>query len=132
MLSQEESDRLCQVGPGTPMGNLLRRYWHPVAPLADLERAPVIALRLLGEDLALFRSTRGELGLVQARCPHRGVSLAYGIPDEGGLRCANHGWCFDKTGACLEQPFEDTLNPASRFKDKVRIAAYPVEVMGGL
>lgn len=114
------------------MGELLRRYWHPVATTADLERGPVRGVKILGEELVLFRTTRGAVGLVQRRCPHRGVSLAYGMPDEDGLRCSNHGWCFDRTGACVSQPFEDTVNPNGRFKDKIRVVAYPVEELGDL
>ena len=85
-----------------------------------------------GGDLALYRSDRGEPGLVQQRCPHRSASLAYGIPDEDGLRCPYHGWYFNKAGQCLAQPYDDTENPASTFKDKITITAYPVEEMGGL
>lgn len=129
MLSREENERLTRVGPGTPMGNLLRRYWHPVAATAELENEPVLAVRILGEDLALYRSERGELGLVARRCAHRGASLAYGIPEAQGLRCPYHGWLYDKTGRCLEQPAE---SETSTFRQRIRIAAYPVQEMGGL
>ena len=108
MLTERENDRLSRVGPGTPMGNMLRRYWHPVATVPDLDREKVLALRILGEDLALYRSDRGEPGLVQQRCPHRSASLAYGIPDEDGIRCPYHGWYFNKAGQCLAQPYDDT------------------------
>jgi 5,5'-dehydrodivanillate O-demethylase len=86
MLSKDANDRLTRVGPGTPMGNLLRRYWHPVATTAQLAKEPVLPVKLLGENLALYRSPTGELGLVAERCPHRGASLVYGIPEDGGLR----------------------------------------------
>jgi len=132
MLTERENDRLSRVGPGTPMGNMLRRYWHPVATIPDLDREKVLAVRILGEDLALYRSDRGEIGLVQQRCPHRSASLAYGIPDEEGIRCPYHGWYFNKAGQCLAQPYDDTENLASTFKDKITITAYPVEEMGGL
>src|SRR5438067_6473234 len=129
MLTQEMNERLTRVGPGTPMGDLLRRYWHPLATSTELAREPVLAVKLLGENLALYRTDRGELGLVAQRCPHRGASLAYGIPENEGLRCPYHGWKFSPTGDCLEQPAE----PAeSSFKDRIRIPAYPVQELGGL
>lgn len=129
MLSKEMNDRLTRLGPGTPMGNLLRRYWYPIARTPELDEEPVLAITLLGENLALFRSDDGRLGLVSQRCPHRGASLAYGIPEEDGLRCPYHGWKFSRTGQCLEQPAE----PAdSSFKDRIRVPAYPVQELGGL
>lgn len=129
MLSKELNERLTRVGNGTPMGNLLRRYWLPVARTPELDRESVLAVRVLGEDLALFRSASGRLGLVAQRCAHRGASLAYGIPEEDGLRCAYHGWRFDRSGQCNDQPAEP---PESTFKDCVQIAAYPVQELGGL
>jgi 5,5'-dehydrodivanillate O-demethylase len=111
------------------MGNLLRRYWHPVASMMELDHEPVLAVTVLGENLALYRSESGGLGLVAQRCPHRGASLAYGIPEDDGLRCAYHGWKFDAYGQCLEQPAE----PAdSTFCQRIRIPAYSVQEMGGL
>jgi 5,5'-dehydrodivanillate O-demethylase len=132
MATQEENDRLTQIGPGTPMGNLLRCYWHPVGTEAELAAEPVHRVRWFGENLTLFRSERGEYGLIEAHCPHRCMSLEYGIPDECGLRCAYHGWLFDAAGRCLEQPFEDLTHPGGHFKDEIRIKAYPVEALGGL
>jgi 5,5'-dehydrodivanillate O-demethylase oxygenase subunit len=129
MLSKEANERLTQVGMGTPMGELLRRYWYPVATLPELLQEPVLAVTLLGENLALYRTNSGELGLIAQRCPHRGASLAYGIPEEDGLRCPYHGWKFSRTGNCLEQPAEPE---DSTFKDRVHIPAYPVQEMGGL
>jgi 5,5'-dehydrodivanillate O-demethylase oxygenase subunit len=129
MLSKEANERLTQVGLGTPMGELLRRYWHPVATVPELLQEPVLAVTLLGENLALYRTEQGELGLVSQRCPHRGASLAYGIPEVDGLRCPYHGWKFSRAGQCLEQPAEP---PESSFKDRVHIPAYPVQEMGGL
>ena len=76
------------------MGELQRRYWHPIATLPELDEEPVLAVKLLGERLALYRTEAGDLGLVSERCPHRGASLAYGIPEEDGLRCPYHGWKF--------------------------------------
>jgi 5,5'-dehydrodivanillate O-demethylase len=129
MLSKEANERLSQVGPGTPVGELLRRYWHPIATLGELLREPVLAVKLLGENLALYRTEAGELGLVSERCPHRGASLAYGIPEEDGLRCPYHGWKFSGTGHCLEQPAEPD---DSTFKHRISIPAYPVQELGGL
>jgi 5,5'-dehydrodivanillate O-demethylase oxygenase subunit len=129
MLTREMNGRLTQVGAGTPAGELLRRYWWPIATVAELDIEPVLAVTLLGENLALYRTDAGELGLVAQRCPHRGASLAYGIPEQDGLRCPYHGWKFNASGHCLEQPAE----PAdSTFKDRVRIPAYPVHELGGL
>jgi 5,5'-dehydrodivanillate O-demethylase oxygenase subunit len=129
MLTKEANERLTRVGPGTPMGNLMRRYWHAIATAAELDREPVLPVKILGENLALYRSPNGELGLTAERCPHRGASMVYGIPEDGGLRCPYHGWKFSNEGTCLEQPAE----PAnSTFKHRVRIPAYPVQELGGL
>jgi 5,5'-dehydrodivanillate O-demethylase len=131
MTTQEENDRLTRIGPGTPMGNLLRRYWHPVGTETELLEEPVQRVRWFGEDLTLFRTERGEYGLVEDRCPHRCMSLEFGIPEECGLRCAYHGWLFDAQGRCLEQPFEDLTHLESRYKDEIRIKAYPCQALGG-
>jgi len=98
MLTAEENARLTQVGPGTPMGELMRRYWMPIRPYSQLLEEQVLPVRILGEDLVLFKSLKGELGLVGERCPHRLANLGLGIPDDGGLRCAYHGWLFSPTG----------------------------------
>ena len=132
MLTQQENERLTQVGPGTPMGELMRRYWHPIAAAAELDERPTKAVRLLGEDLVLYRDRSGTLGLIERFCPHRRVDLSYGIPEEHGLRCMYHGWMMDETGQCIEQPFEETVHPDGRFKEKVKVAGYPVEELGGL
>ena len=132
MLTEQENERLTQVGPGTPMGNLLRRYWHPVATLPDIEREQVMGVRILGEDLVLYKTRKGEMGLIQQRCPHRSASLAYGIPAENGLRCEYHGWVYSPEGCCVEQPFEEMDHENANFKDRIRVDAYPVEVSGGL
>ena len=128
MLSAEKNERLTRVGPGTPMGELLRRYWWPVATHDMVGRMPV-KRRLLGEDLVLFRDAGGRLGLLGERCPHRRASLSLGCTEQQGLRCGYHGWLFDADGNCLEQPGE----PAeSTFKDRIRATAYRVEELGGL
>ena len=129
MLSKELNERLTRVGPGTPGGNLLRRYWHPVAPAIDVAKPVVKKIRILGEDLVLFRDRSGTLGLLAERCPHRRISLSIGVPEKHGLRCGYHGWCFDATGQCLEQPSEPE---GSSFKDRIRTTAYRVEELGGL
>src|SRR6266508_1913672 len=129
MLTGELNQQLTRVGPGTPCGDLLRRYWWPVAVAAQLDEEPVLPVRLLGESLALYRTPTGAIGLVAQRCPHRGASLAYGIPEDAGLRCPYHGWMFDGTGACLEMLAEP---PESTFKHRVRIPAYPVQELVGL
>jgi 5,5'-dehydrodivanillate O-demethylase len=132
MLTAEQNRLLTEVGPGTPMGGLLRRYWMPVAGVSEFDRTPIKAVRLFGEDLVLYRDMGGTFGLVDRHCPHRRADLSYGFVEEHGIRCNYHGWCFDEAGACLEQPFEDVANPDARFRDKVRITSYPVETKGGL
>ena len=132
MLSQEENDLLTRVGPGTAMGDYLRRYWHPVAGVAEFETRATKPIRLFGEDLVLFRDLSGRYGLVQRRCPHRGADLAYGMIEENGLRCNYHGWCFDTAGTCVEQPFEDAVRGASAGRGNVDARAYPVEERAGM
>jgi 5,5'-dehydrodivanillate O-demethylase len=129
MLSKELNERLTRVGPGTPGGELLRRYWQPIGGVAELDENPVKKVRLLGEDLVLYRDRSGNLGLIDEPCPHRRVSMEYGIPEEEGLRCPYHGWLFNHTGQCTEQPAEPWN---STFKDRVRTKAYPVQALGGL
>ncbi len=129
MLTQEQNERLTKVGPGTPMGELMRRYWQPIAAYSELSAHPTKAIRLLGEDLVLFKDRSGTLGLIGASCAHRRVHLLYGIPEDNGLRCPYHGWLYDSTGQCLEMPAEA---PESTFPSRVRLKAYPVEELGGL
>ena len=130
MLTAEQNERLTRVGPGTPAGELLRRYWHPVALAADLTAEnPTKCLRILGEDLVLFRTPDGEVGLLHDRCPHRGASLSYGRVESRGVACPYHGWLFDNKGNCLETPAE----PAeSQFCHTVKQKAYPVQKLAGL
>ncbi|GAC1326459.1 MAG: Rieske 2Fe-2S domain-containing protein [Chloroflexota bacterium] len=131
MLTREENEALCRVGPGTLMGNLLREYWVPAALSSELstpESDPVRIL-LLGEHLIAFRDTTGTVGLLAHTCPHRGASLFFGRNEEVGLRCVYHGWKFDVTGACIDMPNE----PAeSDFKSKVRARAYPTRERNGI
>jgi phthalate 4,5-dioxygenase oxygenase subunit len=131
MLSSEENERITRVGPGTPMGNVMRRYWQPAALSSELpepDGAP-IRVRLLGEDLIAFRDSRGAVGLLSANCPHRRAPMFFARNEECGLRCVYHGWKFDVTGACVDMPSE----PAdSLFKTKVAIDSYPVHEGGGI
>lgn len=132
MLTAKENDLLTQVDPGTPGGELMRRYWHPIAAAAELEEKPTKAVRLLGEDLVLYRDLSGQHGLIERFCAHRRVNLEYGIPEEQGLRCMYHGWKYDETGQCVEQPFEETVRPEARFKDKIKLKGYPVQELAGV
>ena len=129
MLTVEQNERLTKVGPGTPMGELMRRYWHPVAVASDLDTDPVKSVTLLGESLVLYRDQKGRHGLIDDRCPHWRFSLLYGIPEEQGLRCPYHGWMFNETGQCVEMPGEA---PDSSFPSRVKINGYPVQELGGL
>ena len=132
MLTAEQNERLTRVGPGTPMGDLMRRYWHPIAAISQFKTRHSQTVRLLGEDLVLYQDKSGTFGLIGSQCPHRKMSMIYGIPEERGLRCAYHGWVFGEDGACLEQPYEETEDPEGRFKEKVAIKSYPVEVLAGM
>ncbi|HEV7664728.1 MAG TPA: Rieske 2Fe-2S domain-containing protein [Chloroflexota bacterium] len=129
MLSQAENKLLTRVGPGTAMGNLLRRFWQPFALTSELPEpdSDPIRVRLLGEDLVAFRDSNGEVGLLAANCPHRGASLFFGRNEEAGLRCVYHGWKFSRDGICRDMPNE----PAeSDFRSRVRAVSYPVEAHG--
>src|SRR5262245_37952400 len=130
MLTKEQNDLVTQTGPGTPGGELLRRYWQPAALSEELPPggAP-LPVRLLGEDLVLFRDEDGRPGLLGLHCAHRGADLSYGRLEDGGLRCLYHGWLYDVTGRCLEQPGEPA---GSTFCERVRQRAYPCREVGGL
>ena len=107
MLTREENETLTRVGRGTPGGELLRRYWQPVAAAGELTYAkPIKAVKILGEELVVYKDKNGRYGLVGEHCPHRKASLAFGRVDEQGIRCPYHGWKYDHTGKCLEQPAE--------------------------
>ena len=128
-LTPEENDLLCRVGRGTPMGEMMRRYWVPACLSEELPEPDCdpIRLRVLGEDLIAFRDTEGRAGVMQERCPHRGASLFFGRNEEGGLRCLYHGWKMDVEGNVLETPCE----PAeSRMRFHIKHEAYPVVEQG--
>lgn len=129
MLSRSQQTLLTEVGPGTPMGQLLRRYWLPAAASCEVAAGAVKPVRLLGEDLVLYRDTSGRMGLVAESCPHRGTSLATACVDADGIRCPYHGWKFDAAGKCLETPAEPDGSPLPR---RIRTTAYPVQELGGL
>jgi 5,5'-dehydrodivanillate O-demethylase len=128
MLTIEMNDRLTRVGPGTPCGELMRRYWIPIAPFAQLLDNPVRKIRILGEDLVLYRDRSEGLGLIGDRCLHRKVDLQHGIPDTNGLRCPYHGWLFGADGNCLERPLE--MHPERPIQQK--LTGYPVQELGGM
>jgi 5,5'-dehydrodivanillate O-demethylase oxygenase subunit len=132
VLSQSRNELLTQIGNGTPMGDLLRRYWMPIAGVSELRSSPVKPVRLMGEDLVLYRDLRGTYGLVDRHCPHRRADLSYGFVEECGIRCNYHGWLYDETGQCIAQPYEDTAHPEVNLKEKIRTTAYPVAAKGGL
>src|SRR5437660_7033992 len=124
MITAEQNRQLTETGAGTPMGELLRRYWWPIAATIDLDKEPVQPIRLLSENLTLFRTARGELGLVGPKCAHRAISLAYGIPQENGLRCCYHGWTYDTEGHVIDMPFEPACLP-------LKIPSYPSRSSAG-
>jgi phenylpropionate dioxygenase-like ring-hydroxylating dioxygenase large terminal subunit len=130
MLNVHDNELLTRTGPGTPMGELFRRFWQPVLLAAELpepDGAPV-RLRVLSEDLVAFRDTDGQVGIVDAYCPHRRAGMFFGRNEECGLRCVYHGWKFDVHGTCVDMPSEPR---DSTFKDKVKIKAYPTTEYGG-
>lgn len=126
MLTREENEFLTRIGPGTPMGNLIRQYWIPFLISTELPQpdGPQLRVRLLGEDLIAFRTTSGQVGLVAQGCLHRGASLFFGRNEEHGIRCAYHGWKFDLIGACVEMPNE---SQECQFKEKVRLDAMIIQ-----
>jgi phenylpropionate dioxygenase-like ring-hydroxylating dioxygenase large terminal subunit len=130
MITAEQNELMTRVGPGSPGGRLLRRYWQPAALADELEgERAVRPVRLLGEDLVLFRDGAGRCGLLERACPHRRADLSYGRLEDGGLRCAFHGWLFDATGRCLETPAEPE---GSRLCESVRTRSYPVVERNGI
>jgi nitrite reductase/ring-hydroxylating ferredoxin subunit len=130
MMSSQQNERLTRIGQGTAAGNLMRMYWQPAALVDELlDDRPVKAVRLLGQDLVLFRDDAGRYGLLDRDCPHRGADLAYGRLEDGGLRCLFHGWLFDVDGTCRETPAEPEGSTLCRH---VRQRSYPVEERGGI
>jgi 5,5'-dehydrodivanillate O-demethylase len=129
MLSKAENDELTQVGPGTPMGELLRHYWYPVCMTRELAEFPIKTVKLLGESFVVYRLPTGVYGISAERCPHRGASMAYGMVEDRGLRCGYHGWLYDTSGRCLEQPAE----PAdSSYKNKICLKSGHAQQLGGM
>src|SRR4051794_40642988 len=131
MLSKADNEYLCRVGPGTPMGNLMREYWMPAIRSDELPApdCPPLRVRLLGEDLIAFRVSTGQVGLIQNSCPHRGASLFFGRNEEEGLRCVYHGWKSNVGGEGVDMPTE----PAeSALKTKVDAVASPTRERGGI
>jgi 5,5'-dehydrodivanillate O-demethylase oxygenase subunit len=129
MLDEQTNDMLCRVGRGTPAGELLRRYWMPIAPRAEIDEVIKRPVKLLGEDLIVYKDGLGRYGLLAEHCSHRAASLWYGKIDGEGIRCPYHGWKYDLTGRCLDQPAEPK---DSTYKDSIHHTAYPVQEMGGM
>ena len=132
MLSVEKNQQLTQVGPGTPMGEVLRRHWHPIPGVDELDRHAIKAVRLLGEDLVLFKDLSGHYGLIDRHCAHRRADLSYGFVEATGIPCNYHGWQFNAQGQCVAAPFEDQVDPQCRLRQKVQLKAYPVQAKAGL
>jgi phenylpropionate dioxygenase-like ring-hydroxylating dioxygenase large terminal subunit len=129
MISREQNELMTRIGPGTPAGKLLRRYWQPVALVDEMKGArPVKAVRLFSEDLVLYKTDVGY-GLMQRHCPHRGADLAYGRIEPDGLRCSFHGWKFDSAGKCVETPAEPG---GSRLCEHIKTVSYPVVEKSGI
>src|SRR5438067_1008579 len=130
MLTKEENELLTQTGPDTPCGDFMRRYWQPVALSEELPPdGPPVAVRVLGEDLVVFRDGQGRLGLLGRWCSHRGTDLRFGDIEAMGLRCAYHGWLYDVKGACLEMPLEPD---DTELRAQVHHRAYPCQEQAGL
>src|SRR5437588_8171278 len=131
MLSKIGNEAVCRVGPGTPMGQLMREYWVPALLSSELPQpdSDPVRVMLLGEQLIAFRDSNGKPALIQNHCPHRGASLFFGRNEEAGLRCVYHGWKFDVQGNCVDMPNE----PAeSDFRTKVKAVAYPTQERNGI
>jgi len=127
-LTKEQNEEMTRVGKGTPMGELLRRYWWPVGISADLQNRPTL-IRILGEDLVLFRDGTGRVGLLEPVCSHRRANLCIGNIEKQGLRCRYHGWLYDINGKVLHTPGEPA---ASKFHETISHLSYPAQELGGL
>src|SRR5215472_16614717 len=133
MLTKAQNETLTRTGPGTAMGALFRRFWVPVLLSRELpeREGPPVRVRLMGEDLIAFRDSEGKVGLVEPRCPHRGANLFFGRNEEGGIRCAYHGWKFDVRGRCLEVPTMPRDAPTyEHLRGRAGIVAYPTREWG--
>ncbi len=131
MLSARDNELVSKAGPGTPLGEVFRRYWHPILISNELPEpgCPPVRVKVLNEQLVAFRDNEGRVGLIDEACPHRNASMFYGINDGEGLICAYHGFKFDATGRCIDTPSDA---PGSTFRDRVRITAYPTHEAGGM
>src|SRR5262245_39426012 len=131
MLTRDDNEPLCPVGPGTATGNFMRQYWIPALMSSELPEpdGPPVRVRLLGENLIAFRATSGRVGLIQNHCPHRAASLFFGRNEEDGIRCVYHGWKFDITGQCMDMLSEPE---ESDFASKVKARAYPCIEKAGI
>ncbi len=131
MLSKDDNDKLCRTNPGTPMGDLFRRFWQPVLLSRELPQPDGAPLRvkLLGEDMIAFRDSEGHVALVDPACPHRGANLFFGRNEEGGIRCVYHGWKFDRHGNCTDMP---SVPHTSNYKERVKLRSYPTREYGGM
>jgi 5,5'-dehydrodivanillate O-demethylase oxygenase subunit len=132
MLSAEKNKLLTEVGPGTQMGDYLRRYWHPVAGVSEFDTKSVRPIRLFGEDLVLYKDLSGNYGLIQRHCPHRSADMSFGYVEKCGIRCAYHGWEFDRSGQCTHQPFEEIVDVDAKLRKKTKAVAYEVREKAGL
>ena len=129
MITQEENRLLTETGPATPCGNLLRRYWQPIALVEELPTAAPLKVKILSEELVLFRDDQGRPGLLGIHCSHRGTDLSYGRVEDGGLRCLYHGWLYNIGGRVLEQPGEPG---GGAQRHEIRHLAYPCQEAGGV
>ena len=132
MLDAERNRLLMEVGAGTPMGEVMRRYWHPVAAESEFADKNTKPIRLLGENLVLYKDLSGTYGLLDRHCPHRRADLSYGYVERTGLRCNYHGWLFGADGSCLAQPYEDVEDPSGKLRKTIQVKNYRVAVNGGL
>src|SRR5476651_1915876 len=131
MLRAEQNELVTRTGPGTPMGEMFRRYWIPALLAEELAEndGPPVRVKLLSERLVAFRDSNGDLGLIDEFCAHRGVSLWFGRNEECGIRCSYHGWKFNVKGECLDVPSEPEEND---FRRKIKLKSYPLIERGGI
>jgi 5,5'-dehydrodivanillate O-demethylase len=132
MLDEQRNRMLMEVGAEKPMGKLLRRYWHPIAAASEFDNKNTKPIRLLGENLVLYKDLSGKYGVLDRHCPHRRADLSYGFVEKDGLRCNYHGWLFGKDGKCLAQPYEDVEDPSGKLRNTVSVKSYKCEEKAGL